>query len=382
MAASTITRVTWTDGAAGTVVNNARKNSDFYDKVDQMFAGAGSYATFTFGGLVASEAFGDHSFSAGGTGYQTVVIANTTSGTGNGSRTQIIAGTTATHIRALSQAYTTSTYLTQAAGVFDSNGAGGISIAATNASGDIRFYAGGTTEVGRVVSTLWFINDTSNAFSNDGLTIKQATSASGGEALALKSGSVAHGVTSIAETDTYARFATIQDASGGLVIEGFSESTIGLYLAGVATTADTTKSAVAVAPVELVGYLKSGTTHGQMSANGNIVAMSDGAGVRHLFDMDGDYFYDGAAPANYDRWDDLALLRTLDLTFRGPDLIETEWDRFVTYNRDDLQRAGIVTDGGFVCLTKHTRLLNGATWQTFTQMKALEARVAALEAGR
>jgi hypothetical protein len=50
MAASTITRVAWTDGAAGTVINNARKNSDIYDKIDQMFAGVGAYATLELGG--------------------------------------------------------------------------------------------------------------------------------------------------------------------------------------------------------------------------------------------------------------------------------------------------------------------------------------------
>src|SRR4029077_10297781 len=55
MAASTITRVTWTDGAAGTVINNARKNSDIYDKIDEMFAGAGAYATFALGGLLRVE---------------------------------------------------------------------------------------------------------------------------------------------------------------------------------------------------------------------------------------------------------------------------------------------------------------------------------------
>lgn len=57
MAASTITRVAWTDGASGTVVNNARKNSDIYDKIDQMFAGAGSYTTFEFGGNVQVDGY-------------------------------------------------------------------------------------------------------------------------------------------------------------------------------------------------------------------------------------------------------------------------------------------------------------------------------------
>ncbi len=55
MAASTITRVTWTDGAAGTVINNARKNSDIYDKIDEMLAGAGTYATLSLGGKLSVE---------------------------------------------------------------------------------------------------------------------------------------------------------------------------------------------------------------------------------------------------------------------------------------------------------------------------------------
>lgn len=51
MAASTITRNAWTDGAAGTTVNNAQLQI-IYNKIDEMFAGAGSYATFEFGGGV------------------------------------------------------------------------------------------------------------------------------------------------------------------------------------------------------------------------------------------------------------------------------------------------------------------------------------------
>jgi aryl-phospho-beta-D-glucosidase BglC (GH1 family) len=52
--ASAITRATWTDddgtGTTGTIINNARLQADVYDKIDAMFAGAGSYATFEFGG--------------------------------------------------------------------------------------------------------------------------------------------------------------------------------------------------------------------------------------------------------------------------------------------------------------------------------------------
>jgi hypothetical protein len=60
MAATVITRATWTDdngsGTTGTIIDNARKNADVYDKVDQMFAGGAGYTTFTFGGHVAIPA--------------------------------------------------------------------------------------------------------------------------------------------------------------------------------------------------------------------------------------------------------------------------------------------------------------------------------------
>lgn len=59
MAASTISRATWTDddgtGTTGTIINNARLGSDIYDKVDAMFAGSGSYTTFEFGGGVKTD---------------------------------------------------------------------------------------------------------------------------------------------------------------------------------------------------------------------------------------------------------------------------------------------------------------------------------------
>jgi hypothetical protein len=59
MAASVIGRATWTDddgtGTTGTILNNARLQADVYDKVDAMFAGTGSYTTFTFGGILSAD---------------------------------------------------------------------------------------------------------------------------------------------------------------------------------------------------------------------------------------------------------------------------------------------------------------------------------------
>lgn len=58
----TITRTAWTDddgsGTTGTIVNNARLQSDLYDKIDLMFSGTGAYTTLTVGGKLRIEGAG------------------------------------------------------------------------------------------------------------------------------------------------------------------------------------------------------------------------------------------------------------------------------------------------------------------------------------
>lgn len=142
MAATTITRVTWTDGASGTVINNAVLHSDIYAKIDQMFAGAGGYATFTFGGLVAAEGFGTHLFSAGGTGAQAIKVRNTSAGTGNYASLELGNDASATlgGVSAFSSTFTTSTY-SKASGVrVLSSGSGGLTLVASAASSEVVVY--------------------------------------------------------------------------------------------------------------------------------------------------------------------------------------------------------------------------------------------------
>jgi hypothetical protein len=63
MAASTITRDTWTNdtgtaanpNADGTVINNAALQNNVYARVDELFSGAGSYTTLTIGGKISVE---------------------------------------------------------------------------------------------------------------------------------------------------------------------------------------------------------------------------------------------------------------------------------------------------------------------------------------
>lgn len=103
--------------------------------------------TFTIsGGLFAADGFGTHTFSAGGTGTQRLQVRNTTSGTGNQASLDIGNNSTATLGRfvALSSAFTPSGYSLASGVVLEGNGAGGLSLAASDAAGDVRLYAGGS----------------------------------------------------------------------------------------------------------------------------------------------------------------------------------------------------------------------------------------------
>jgi len=155
MAASTITRTTWTNDTGtpttpvgdGTLINNARLQ-DIYAAIDQMFSGGGSYATMTLGGLLAAEGFGVHNFSAGGTGANVIAVRNTTSGTGNYSEVRLGNNATATLLRlmAMSSGYTSVGTTYQSGVTIDATGAGGLNLAASDASGPFRLFTGGSTQ--------------------------------------------------------------------------------------------------------------------------------------------------------------------------------------------------------------------------------------------
>lgn len=144
MAATTISRTTWTDGAAGTLVDNAEKNSAIYDPIDSMIA-----AAITFGDTVSAEGRGDHIFSGSGTGANLVHVRNSTAGATNkaGINLGIDGDTDAGLLEVHTSSFTSSGHR-QASGVsLAATAAGGLSLAADHASGAVRLYAAGTTKV-------------------------------------------------------------------------------------------------------------------------------------------------------------------------------------------------------------------------------------------
>lgn len=240
--------------------------------------------------------------------------------------------------------------------------------------GGLTVSAGAATLAGTA-----YIGDTSNAFATLGLTVNQG--AADDEILALKSSDVAHGMTSNTETDTYGTLRKYSATDGGVQVTGYSETQSALVLNGTQTTEGTTKNAGAVGAVQLHAWTKSGTTFTDPGANANLVVIRQGTSSRFIFDAEGDFYYDGSTNV-YDAYDDIALVRGLDLL--SPGAIRTRFDGWVTTKKDDLVAAGILgADGpngerGMVNLTGLTRLQNGALWQLAIRVTQLEERLALL----
>ena len=103
--------------------------------------------TVNMTGLLTVSGFGTSSFSAGGTGANILKVANTTAGTTNSAL--VLLGNDLGDVAALrmfSSTFTTSGPNVADSLKLDNSSSGGLSIAASNATGAIRFYSGGTTE--------------------------------------------------------------------------------------------------------------------------------------------------------------------------------------------------------------------------------------------
>ena len=113
----------------------------------------------------------------------------------------------------------------------------------------------------------------SSKMTGPGTTIQQG--AFDDEAVAVQSTDVAHGITDFADTDTYYLVAKHEPTSGGAAIRGLKDADGfaggAVLLSGLlGMNADTDKTAVGRAIVEVAGYIKSGTGIGNTNADGNV----------------------------------------------------------------------------------------------------------------
>lgn len=246
-----------------------------------------------------------------------------------------------------------------------------------NASGDTLTISAGS---------VW-INDTANGNSTIGLTINQG--ANDDEILAFKSSDIAHGLTSVTETDTYLHFKKADPNTGIAHLIGIRESAdTGIIVEGLAVSgANTTKSTAGRGLVELRGGIgDGGTGKTDAGADGNLAVIANQTTTRFIFDVEGSFHAD-VESTTFDEHDDIALIEAMDREFqrRNGDPVASEYMRHLQENRDTLQRLGIVNyyDASgkrvMVNFTKQAMLHNGAIRQLAAKHAALESKLLALE---
>ena len=225
-----------------------------------------------------------------------------------------------------------------------------------------------------------YIGDDANASMTKGLTINQGTADN--EILAFKSNDVAHGITDLAETDTYGTISKTEATSGGLKITGYKDadgSAMGAVRIGgnLGEAADTTKGTGGYGVIRFITQIKSGgTSTSVVGSDGNLLSIDNGGTTRFIFDAEGSFHAD-VESTTFDHYEDAQLVRAFDLS-HGKDVIASKFDEFIDYNHEtlaDLKLVGREEDGTpnkFLNVTKLQQLHNGAIWQQYTEMQKMK----------
>lgn len=238
------------------------------------------------------------------------------------------------------------------------------SIGTTNAA---IYVASGDT---MLASAFTGIGETTNANMTVGLTINQG--ANDDEILALKSSDVAHGMTSLAETDTYGSFRKSSATDGGMAMYALRDTGTRAFSGlAVGITANTTRSTSADGFYYLDSGIKLTTTFDTGGANANLFVLADANNARWLVDAEGDTHYDGVDGAGaWDDHDDVALLSTFRALTTRDNVAKRYFAEWIgnEHNARVLAETGVITlndDGHHFVSTKG---LNGLMIDSIRQV--------------
>jgi hypothetical protein len=146
-----------------------------------------------------------------------------------------------------------------------------------------------------------------NASMTRGVTINLASET--GEAFAIQQNGSNHGVTSLAETQTFFDITYQPQGLDIVQLRGFGEVNTAIQVLGITSAASTLKSSSAAAPVATNAALRSGTTTTAIGSNGNLFVVTNSGQTRFIVDAEGDVHVDGSGSLTvYDDHDDVKLL--------------------------------------------------------------------------
>ena len=231
---------------------------------------------------------------------------------------------------------------------------------------------------GKVISTG---GETAADVNGGGICLNQG--ATDGAILTFKStGDVVHGMTAIGiETDTYAVFKKNSADDGGLRLISMSDSNIAFKHEAFGTGENTAESAASTSNWAVDARKKNNNTVQGLAADDNLASFRNVDEAQFIIKGDGELFSNTTATVGtYDAYEDAQLVRAYDLShMKG--VIDSKFDKFVQYNKYDLQKARLIgTDEKgnatpFVNLTGMSRLHNGAIWQQYEKHQRLAEAV-------
>ena len=198
-----------------------------------------------------------------------------------------------------------------------------------------------------------YIGDTSNAEQSVGLTIKTGSTLD--EAISLKSSSVAHGMTTVSETDTWLAITKYAAATGGADILAMCDATdnlgISLTLRGISNTQYTGKGTTSTGVVMIQGMKRNGTTVQALATDGNVFVVRTYLDAAMIVDQEGGIFCNTSIQntdhwghvTGYDDHDDIALLHGLRAsTVSNKTELYKNFSKFIDYARPILEGTKIV----------------------------------------
>lgn len=127
--------------------------------------------------------------------------------------------------------------------------------------------------------------ETSPDCDNGGITLNHG--ANDGNVLTFKNSDIAHGATSIEETDTYAAFSKSLSSNGGVNLRGLSESARGIGLEAYANTENSASDTFANGNLSLKAYKISGVGVVSHADNANIFTVANNTTTALIIKGDG-----------------------------------------------------------------------------------------------
>ena len=209
-----------------------------------------------------------------------------------------------------------------------------------------------------------------------------------GMIMSFKSSDVAHGMTAVKQADTYGFIEKKGANDGGVKMGGFTDSGAGhaFEIAGFQATEDDSEATSSSSAVCVNSFKRNGSTTSAegLPADGNAFAVKTADNTQLIVKGDGEIFSNQSATVGtYDTYEDAQLVRAYDLAYSRYEtgLIDSKFDEFVQYNKDDLVKAKLIgkdKDGNatsFVNWTGMSRLHNGAIWQQYEKHQNLAKAV-------